>query len=279
MSPQSRFTTIVLALAIGPALAARAADEIAVKGREIFQKYQHVTVTVQLVLKSKMSMPGYGGRSNESKQDATGTTIDPSGLTVLSLSATDPGSILSGMASGEGDGGPDLKFKMENELTDVKILTHDGAELPAEVVLRDKDLDLAFVRPKQRPAAPMPAIDLSHAGEAQLLDQVITLNRLGKVAGRAYAASVERISAVVLKPRTFYAVGGDATATTLGSPAFTLDGQLLGVFVLRIIKGGDSGGGGLMGFNFQPEGLRPIILPASTIQKAAKQAPELKEKL
>jgi len=42
-------------------------------------------VTVQLVLKSKMSMPGFGGRSNESKQDATGTMIDPSGLTVLAL--------------------------------------------------------------------------------------------------------------------------------------------------------------------------------------------------
>src|SRR6266496_728719 len=191
MFPQSPLTTIVLTLAIGGAIAARAADEVAVKGREIFQKYQHVTVTVQLVLKSKVSMPGFGGRSNESKQDATGTTIDPSGLNVLSLSATDPGSILSGMMTSEGDGGSEVKFKMENELTDVKILTHDGAELPAEVVLRDKDLDLAFVRPKQKPAAPMPAIDLAHAGEAQLLDQVITLNRLGKVAGRAYAASVE----------------------------------------------------------------------------------------
>jgi len=167
---------------------------------------------------------------------------------------------------------------MENHLTDVKFLTHDGAELPAEVVLRDKDLDLAFLRPKQKPSAPLPAIDLTRAGQAQILDQVITLNRLGKVAGRAYAASVERISAVVLKPRTFYAVGGDATATALGSPAFTLDGQLLGVFVLRTVKSGDSGAGGLFGLSFQSEGLRPIILPAATIQQAAKQVPEVKEK-
>src|ERR1043166_3820854 len=234
MPPQFHLTGFV-ALVLALTLAARADDEIAVKGREIFEKYQHATVTVQLVLKSKMSMPGFGGRSNESKQEATGTTIDPSGLTVLSLSATDPGSILSSMMGGDGDGSGEVKFKMENELTDAKILTHDGAELPAEVVLRDKELDLAFLRPKQKPAAPVPAIDLAQAGEAHLLDQVITLNRLGKAAGRAYAASVERISAVVLKPRTFYAVGGDATATTLGSPAFTLGGPLLGAFVLRTV--------------------------------------------
>src|SRR6266487_3234069 len=100
MFHQRPFTLSVLMLAFGWTLPTPAADEIAVKGRQIFQKYQHATVTVQLVMKSKMSMPGFGGRSNESKQDATGTTIDPSGLTVLSLSATDPGSIMSG----EGDG-------------------------------------------------------------------------------------------------------------------------------------------------------------------------------
>jgi len=99
------------------------------------------------------------------------------------------------------------------------------------------------VRPKQKPSAPLPAIDLAHSGQAQVLDQVITLNRLGKVAGRAHAASVERISAVVQKPRIFYAVGGDATVTTLGSPAFTLDGQLLGIFVMRTVKSSDGGAG------------------------------------
>src|SRR5262245_11560750 len=234
MSRHTNLASTLLALTLSAVLAVRG-DDLAVKGREILQKHQYATVTVLLVLKSKVSVTGLGGRSNESKQDATGTIIDPSGLTVLSLSATDPSSILSTVMGGAGDGDGDVKFKMENELTDVKLLTHEGAELPAEVVLRDKDLDLAFVRPKQKPPTPLPSIDLSLSSEAQVLDQVITLNRLGKVAGRAYAASVERITAVVQKPRTFYAVGGDPTATALGSPAFTPDGRLLGVFVLRSV--------------------------------------------
>ena len=119
----------------------------------------------------------------------------------------------------------------------------------------------------------MLALDLSKAATAQILDQVITLNRLGKAAGRAYAVSVERISAVVQKPRLFYVPGSEMTSTTLGSPAFTLEGNVLGVFVTRSVSQKGSGFGM---FSFRPEGLTTIILPAGDVLKAAKQAPEAK---
>src|SRR5947209_9104014 len=66
------------------------ADDLADKGRAIFKQHQHAVVTVQLVLKSKFSVGGRGGESNESRQDVTGTVVDPSGLTALPLSATAP---------------------------------------------------------------------------------------------------------------------------------------------------------------------------------------------
>jgi hypothetical protein len=248
------------------------ADELADKGREIFKKNKSAVVTVQVVLKTKYSMQGMGGQANESKQDLTGTVVDPSGLTVLALSATDPGSLIQNMMAGMS--GEDAKFKLDTELSDVKILLDDGTELPAEVVLRDKDLDLAFARPKTKPASPMAAVDLSKSATVQVLDQVITLNRLGQAAGRAHAASVERISAVVQKPRLFYIPDSGMTSTTLGSPAFALDGSILGVFVMRSIN--TTSGGGMGMFNFQPPGLTSIILPAADILKGAKQAPEAK---
>src|ERR1051326_4554354 len=178
------------------------ADELAEKGREIFKKNQRAVVTVQVVVKMKFSGAGLGGQANESKQDVTGTVLDPSGLTVLALSSCEPGDMIQNMMAGMSD--EDVKFKMETELSDLKLLLDDGTELPASIVLRDKDLDLAFVRPTSKPASPMTALDLSKSATAQVLDQVITLNRLGKAAGRDYAASVERISAVVQKPRLFY---------------------------------------------------------------------------
>ena len=247
------------------------ADEVADKGREIFKKNQRAVVTVQVVVKMKFSVPGMGGQANESKQDVTGTVVDPSGLTVLALSSCEPGDMIQSMMAGMSD--EDMKFKMETELSDVKLLLDDGTELPADIVLRDKDLDLAFVRPVTKPASPMTALDLNKAATAQVLDQVITLNRLGKAAGRAYAASVERISAVVQKPRLFYIPGSEMTSTALGSPAFALDGNVLGVFVMRSVN---QQGGGMGMFNFRPQGLTTIILPAADIVKAARQAPQAK---
>src|SRR5438552_7544694 len=250
-------------------VASSRADELADKGRDIFRKNQRAVVTVQVVVKMNFSVPGMGGQANESRQDVTGTVVDPSGLTVLALSSCEPGDMIQSMMAGMSD--EDTKFKMETELSDVKLLLDDGTELPADIVLRDKDLDLAFVRPVTKPASPMTALDLSKSATAQILDQVITLNRLGKAAGRAYAASVERISAVVQKPRLFYIPGSEMTSTELGSPAFSLDGTVLGVFVMRSVS---EKGGGLGMFNFRPQGLTTIILPAADILKAARQAPE-----
>jgi hypothetical protein len=235
------------------------ADELAEKGREIFKKNQHAVVTVQEVL--KMSTAG-ASRANETKQDLTGTVLDASGLTVLALSACDPSEMYQRMAPEDYS-----RNKVETEITDVKILLDDGTEVPAEIVLRDKDLDLAFIRPKAKPASPMAAVDLNKSSPAQVLDQLITLNRLNSAAGRAYAASVERISAVVQKPRTFYIPDSTMTSTTLGSPAFALDGNLVGVVVMRAVasKGGAT-----------RNSMASIILPAEDIAKAAKQAPEAK---
>jgi Trypsin-like peptidase domain len=248
---------------------ASSADEVADKGRAVFDKNQHVVVTVEIVLKSKFSMGGMGGQANESRQDVTGTVIDPGGLTVLSLSATDPGQMMQNLMSGMSE--EESKVKFETELTDVKILLQDGTELPAEVVLRDKDLDLAFIRPTTRPATPMQALDLGQSGKAQLLDQVVALNRLGNVAGRAYAASVERISAIVQRPRLYYIPESSMTMTTLGAPAFLTDGRVLGLFVMRTQK--SQGGGMLSLFNAQRENIAGIIVPAADVLKAAKQAP------
>jgi hypothetical protein len=255
---------ILLALVLGLAgLAARCpADELAVKGRDIFNKNQQAVVTVQVVL--KMSYSGTA-KANETRQEITGTVVDPSGLTVLALSAADPSEMYQRMMAEQGS-----QYKLEAEVTDLKILLADGTELPAEIVLRDKDLDLAFIRPKSKPASPMAAIDFGKSAPAQLLDEVITLNRLNSAAGRAYAASVERISAVVQKPRTFYIPDSTMTSTTLGSPAFSLDGKIVGLVVMRAVNA--KGGGGR---NYR-ENMTSIILPAEDILKGAKQAPEAK---
>ncbi len=262
MRCQSTPFLFALALLLTGPTARCPADEVSEKGRDVFKQHQHAVVTVQVVL--KISIAG-AAKSTENRQDLTGTVVDPSGLTVLALSACDPSDMYQRMMSDEA-----ARSKLETEVTDLKILLNDGTEVPSEIVLRDKDLDLAFIRPKTKPVSPMAAVDLTKSAPAQLLDQVITLNRLNSAAGRAYAASVERVSAVIQKPRTFYIPDSTMTSTTLGSPAFALDGKVVGVLVMRAIS---SKGGGSRNYR---DSMTSIILPAEDVLKAAKQAPEAK---
>ena len=243
------------------------ADDVAVAGRKVFDSHKEAVVTVQLVIKQQFSMPGMGSQDNESKAEATGTVISPDGLTVVSLSETDPSSVMESMMAGS----PQMQgFQMDTEVRDVKILLSDGKEVPAEVILRDKELDMAFVRPSEKPAEPLAYIDMGKSGAPELMDQVISLSRLGTVAGRVHAASVERIDAIVERPRTFYIPGKDPTNTNLGSPAFTLEGEPIGVFLLRVIK--DTGGGG-QGMFGSSDNITTVLLPAADVLEAASQAP------
>ncbi len=206
-----------------------------------------------------------GGRSSnpsETKQDLTGTVIDPSGLTVLALSSVDPAELYRRMS--------DEYNKIETQVNDVKILLDDGTEMPAEIVLRDKDLDLAFIRPKTKPASPMAAVDLSKSAPVEMLEPVIALNRLNRAAGRAYSASVERIDAVIQKPRTFYIPD---SRPKLGHA------RLAGLCPQREHRGDLCHARGQRGRQRRPqcrENMTAILLPAEDILKGAKQAPEAK---
>ncbi len=265
---KAMFTCIAIACLLAVPMAQAQSPEA--QGRAVLEQHKAAVVTVQLVVKTKMGMMGQS-REEESKLDVTGAVIGPDGLTVLALSAMDPMGMVSQMMGGMLGAG----MEMDSEVTDAQILLEDGSELPAQVILRDRELGLGFVRPREQPAKPMAYVDLSQAGEAQILEQVVALNRLGKVANRAYGANLERIQAVVEKPRTFYVPGQDPTGTKQGCPAFTLDGKVLGLVVMRTIKS-DGGGGGMMGAMMGAMGggnLTPIILPAADIQEAAEQAP------
>lgn len=256
MSTRIPFLAAVLGILLGGIAPLPGADEFAAKGREVLAKNSQSVVSVQVVLKMT-----YSGSGNESKQELTGTVIDGSGLTVVALSACDPSEVYQRFG--------EESSRMQTEVTDIKILLEDGSEVPSEIVLRDKDLDLAFIRPKSKPATPMAAIDLGRSASVLPLDQVVALHRLNSAAGRACAATPERVSAVIKKPRTFYIPESTLSATTLGAPAFSVDGGLVGIFVVRAIslKGGTR--------NFR-NNMTPIILPAADILNAAKQAPEPK---
>ncbi len=262
MSTKRLVNILLLALMVGWFSWGASADEVAVQGRGILEAHRSAVVTVKLV--TKMS---FGGRGDEeTPQEVTGTVLDATGLTVVSLTETDPTNMIRSMMGAMAD-----SFDMSSEVTDVKIVPEDGVDIPAKVILRDKDLDLAFVRPAEEPAEPMPHIDMSQDAAPEILEPLVLLNRLGKVARRAYAAELVRVKAVVDKPRTFYVTGGGLMDTSLGTPVFTLDGQFVGVNVLRMIKAQAGGISGM--FGGLDDSAMAIIIPGQDILEAATQAP------
>lgn len=274
---------LILFMTLAVATFTTQADEAAKSGREILAKCQDAVVTVRLAIKQSMSMGGRDSKS-ESKIETTGTIIDPSGLTVVSLTTTDPGNAMkeSYARAMAARGGDPSQLKFDSEVSDVKIVLADGTEMAADVVLRDKDLDLAYLRPSDQPAEagkrakPLPFVDLARAAKPQMLDEVVVVNRLNKAANRVPAVSVGRIEAVVDKPRTFYVLGGATWGYALGAPVFSLDGKLLGVIFLRSAKAQTDQTSGFMFSNLSQWGMIPIVLPASDIVDGAKQALEAK---
>jgi hypothetical protein len=254
---------LAVALVLGLGSASRA-DELAEKGRTISKQHQQAVVTVQVLVRSRVSMPGMAAQTNESHHSISGTVVSPSGLTAVSLSALDPGQALKTMAAAR-----DPRLKVETELVTINLLLADGSQAAAEPALRDAELDLALLRPKTKLPAPVAAVDLTQSGQAEVLEQVVALNRLGPAAGRGYSASAERIAAIVEQPRRVYIPDANMTTATLGAPAFTLDGKLLGIFLIHS-TGTNAPGGAL---DTPAESLTGIILPADAILKAIQRVP------
>jgi hypothetical protein len=163
------------------------------------------------------------------------------------------------------------------KVTDLKMILDDGRELPAQVVLRDRDLDLAFIRPVEKPAQPLPAIDTSKIAKLQVVDDIVILLRMGKVASRVPAVFIDSILAVVEKPRTFYVPGYVSMQAGTGAAVFSLDGRFAGMVVLRALQGQDLDNFGAY-YVMTDEKIIPIVLPAEDIVEVSKQAPKVKSK-
>ena len=227
------------------------ADETAEMGRKVFDARKDTVVTMRIVI--AMS---FGSRETESEQEANATVISPDGLAVLALSAVDPLQMASDMDIADDE--------MTSRVSSLRMILPDGSEKPAEVVLRDKDLDLVFVRLTEKPAAPLAYVDVAQTGSPQLLDDVVCIMQYGRVARRSHSAFVERIEMVVEKPRLFYALGKHRDRHVVCSPVFTLANEFVGVGVMRLVSGASEP---------SPDNIMVIIVPGAQIKALMDQIP------
>lgn len=254
------FRSIVVGLCIAAIGATASADQFDAV-RKTLPTVEKGLVTVRLVWKLTMSFEG-DSQSREMKREVVGTTIDSTGLTLVCLADADPTAMISSMMDGEG-----AEYKAS--ATDVKILDTEGRQIPSKVVLRDRDLNLMFIRPLAKQTSPMPYVKLAQSGQAKLLDTVVIATRLGKTLNRATGIYSMNIMSILEKPRKRFVLDR-AVNNAPGNPVFNLLGQPLGIatYKMTTVSTESRGDSDILG------GSRSlVVVPCDEVMKVARQAP------
>lgn len=242
-----------------PADIANAEESPAAQARRVFEKTRDSLVKVTGVATLRLTAsdrPGVTMPEREQKVRSDATVIDKTGLVVLSLSAIDPARLLDGREANT-PAGP-MKMEATATVKELEIILADGTEVPATMVFKDADADLAFVRPKadapEAKGLTFAAIDLAAGGRASVADPTVSVTRLDDVFNNEPALTMGQVSAVIERPRACYLT----TNMVRSCPTYALDGTLLGIGAVRITKA---------------QGQALVIVPAAEIGKLVAQVP------
>jgi S1-C subfamily serine protease len=218
-------------------------------------------VTLKFVLKMKMGQFG----DNESERESTAVMIDPTGLVLCSNTELGGvGGLMGRMMSG--------RFGGSITPSDIKVLIGEDTQgLEAELMARDSELDLAWVRIKDPAGKKFAFVDLSKSAKPRLGQRALTVERMGKYFDRTPRVGEMRISAIARKPRELYMPGGEQV--TPGLPVFTVSGEVIGIGVFQSPASDESSDSGAMDFSSVSDAL-PLILPAEEVLKATARAKE-----
>ena len=234
-------TTGALAIALLSTTAASRADDVQAAAAKVFAEQKGHTISMSVTRKRG---------SKDVTFDAQGLSLDGKGIVVTALSAIEPpvNAMMAAAARAAGGAVPG-----KGELSKLSIYAPDGSEVDAEVLLTDPDLDLAFIKVKPGEdgdalelAAPVPA-----SAKAEVLDDVLGIQRMSASFQREASVALIEISAVVETPRLLYV---PSAAIRAGTAVFNLKGELVGIGAR---KGGTT-----------------VVLPTKTLLKLAATVPE-----
>jgi hypothetical protein len=214
-------------------------------------------VTVELVVTHKFKMGEREAPPREQRIEVNGTVISPNGLTVTTLGQVDLQATLDALRAGATGGR--LPEIVGSEFKEVKLRLADGSEVPARFVLKDADLDLAFMAPEATAGnaeRTFPYVKLDNATEGALLGDYFYVGRAAKIQQRVPLVKATEIIGIVEKPRRQYLLT-EQLPQWMGTPVFDKEGRVLGITLQHFANG-------------QRSGL--VVLPAADIAEMAKQA-------
>ncbi len=251
-----RPTTLLLVTLL--AATGRADDESLARQREyeaVRAAHGPALVTIRYVQKTQARFGDFEGEN-----EINGVLVAPDGLVLCS------NTLLGGGRRGGRSVPSEIKVLMGG----------DPVGLDATFIARDTELDLAWLKIKNPPAAALPFVELTppaeNAVKAQLGQRVLALGVMGRFFGQVVLVTDGIVAGRTHKPRELYVVRGNLD-TDPGLPVFTTSGQVVGVATIQQPDEDELAGNTA---NLVARG-RGLILPAGTVARATARARELEK--
>src|SRR5262249_51866179 len=149
----SLLATVLVGTLAAPAWADDAT--LSESAQKTLARTQKALVTVKTNVQMKLQGLGRELQKQETQTESTGTVVASNGLTVVALLVVSPRDV---QVKGAGLG---IEIKGKTEVTDVKLVRHDGQEVNAKVVLRDEELGVAFLLPTPGTETTWPHLEMA----------------------------------------------------------------------------------------------------------------------
>jgi hypothetical protein len=211
----------------------------ATAGRLVARRYAEAVVGVKGSMYMNFTIGLQTLPPTERKFDVGGTVIEASGLTMTSLSSLDPRAVFESMRSQMKTGIEPIELG-KSEYKNLRLRLADGAEIPAKIVWKDVDHDLALLIPTGAAASNRPFIfvDLNQATlSASVLGNYYQLSRTGEEFQRALMVRPSTVLGIIERPRRLFLVSTDIFPDGLGCPVFDPEGRVLGISLHYMEKG------------------------------------------
>lgn len=231
-------------------------EEEAAAARRLVPRVAPALVEVTAVISYQITVMGHS-TVRESRLERLATVVSPTGVAVTALSQVDPATMVNAAL----DRQPQLRsFRVQvgaASFKEVKLrVLPGGAEIPARVVLKDPDLDIAFVAPLPDPKVKrhFAFVPLVPAAQPEVLGDYFIISRSAPAMGRVPTIIPTTLVGVTDKPRRLYLPTGAVESV----PIFDLQGRVLGLGISRAAEARAPAG--------------TTVLPASAIQAELPQA-------